>query len=162
MLFRARLYCTTHFLFPGISFSSPLYYPAFNKSVPHVPWIFVPGVPHVARSVKRFSYKGTDYTTVLHLADSTTVFQIGANEGEDMGINIGDMWSHALGLSEVLVTDRASAVHSITVIDEVGLIQVQVIDTLDGNIVRKIPADEIVKLVSRIRETLDEWLDVVA
>ena len=48
------------------------------------------------------------------------------------------------------------------VIDEAGLIQVQVIDTLDGNIVRKIPADEIVKLVSRIRETLDERLDVVA
>ena len=48
------------------------------------------------------------------------------------------------------------------VIDEAGLIQVQVIDTLDGNIVRKIPADEIVKLVSRIRETLDDRLDVVA
>ena len=79
-----------------------------------------------------------------------------------MGINIGDMWSHALGLSEVLVTNRASAAHSITVIDEAGLIQVQVVDSLDGNIVRKIPADEIVKLVSRIRETLDEWLDVVA
>ena len=66
---------------------------------------------------KRFSYKGTDYTTVLHLADSTTVFQIGANEGEDMGVNIGDMRSHALGLNEVLVTDRASAARSITVID---------------------------------------------
>ena len=48
------------------------------------------------------------------------------------------------------------------VIDEAGLIQVQGIDTLDGNIVRKIPADEIVKLISRIRETLDERLDVVA
>ena len=47
-------------------------------------------------------------------------------------------------------------------IDEAGLVQVQVIDTLDGNIVRKIPADEIVKLVSRIRETLDDRLDVVA
>jgi len=48
------------------------------------------------------------------------------------------------------------------VIDEAGLVQVQVIDTSDGNIVRKIPADEIVKLVSRIRETLDDRLDVVA
>ena len=38
----------------------------------------------------------------------------------------------------------------------------EVIDTLDGNIVRKVPADEIVKLVSRIRETLDDRLDVVA
>ena len=57
------------------------------------------------------------YSTVLHLADNTTVFQIGANEGEDMGINIGDMRSHALGLNEVLVTDRASAARSITIID---------------------------------------------
>ena len=47
------------------------------------------------------------------------------------------------------------------VIDEAGLVQVQVIDTMDGNIVRKIPADEIVKLVSRIRETLSDRLDVV-
>ena len=48
------------------------------------------------------------------------------------------------------------------VIVEAGLVQVQFIDTLDGNIVRKVPADEIVKLVSRIRETLDDRLDVVA
>ena len=48
------------------------------------------------------------------------------------------------------------------VIDEAGLVQVQVIDTIDGNIVRKIPSDAIVKLVSRIRETLNERLDVVA
>ena len=46
------------------------------------------------------------------------------------------------------------------VIDEAGLVQVQVIDTTDGNIVRKVPADEIVKLISRIRETLNERLDV--
>ena len=45
------------------------------------------------------------------------MFQIGANEGEDMGINIGDMRAHALGLNEVLVTDRESAARSITVID---------------------------------------------
>ena len=57
------------------------------------------------------------YSTVLHLADNTTVFQIGANEGEDMGINIGDMRAHALGLNEVLVTDRESAARSITIID---------------------------------------------
>jgi flagellin len=57
------------------------------------------------------------YTTILHLADNTTVFQIGANEGEDMGINLGDMRSEALGLNKVLVTDRESAARSITVID---------------------------------------------
>jgi flagellin len=57
------------------------------------------------------------YQTILHLADNTTVFQIGANEGEDMGINIGDMRSEALGLNGVLVTDRESAARSITIID---------------------------------------------
>ena len=67
---------------------------------------------------KGFVYTtSNDYSTVLHLADNTTVFQIGANEGEDMGINIGDMRAHALGLNEVLVTDRESAARSITVID---------------------------------------------
>ena len=66
---------------------------------------------------KSYVYTTEDYKTVLHLADNTTVFQIGANEGEDMGINIGDMRAHALGLNEVLVTDRESAARSITIID---------------------------------------------
>jgi flagellin len=57
------------------------------------------------------------YQTILHLADNTTVYQIGANEGEDMGVNIGDMRSEALGLNGVLVTDRESAARAITVID---------------------------------------------
>jgi flagellin len=59
----------------------------------------------------------SSYETILHLADNTAVFQIGANEGEDMGINIGDMSAHALGVSNILVTDRESAARSITVID---------------------------------------------
>ncbi len=59
----------------------------------------------------------TEYETYLHLADNSTVFQIGANEGEDMGIDIGNMSSHALGIHRVLVTDRGSASRSITVID---------------------------------------------
>ncbi|MFC2593506.1 MAG: flagellin [Fretibacterium sp.] len=66
---------------------------------------------------KAFDSRTVDYDTVLHLADNTTVFQIGANEGEDMGINIGDMRAHALGLNAVLVTDRESAARSITIID---------------------------------------------
>jgi flagellin len=60
---------------------------------------------HVARDV------------FLHLADNTTVFQIGANEGEDMGIHIGDMRSEALGLNRVLLTDRETTARSITLID---------------------------------------------
>jgi flagellin len=57
------------------------------------------------------------YETFLHLADNTTVFQIGANEGEDMGVNIGNMSAESLGIHNLIVTDRASAARSITVID---------------------------------------------
>ena len=57
------------------------------------------------------------YETILHLADNTTVFQIGANEKEDMGISIGNMSAAALGVDKLLVTDRESAARSITVID---------------------------------------------
>jgi len=59
----------------------------------------------------------TAYETIVHLADNTTVFQIGANEKEDMGINIGAMGTKALGIDSVLVTDRVSAGRSITTID---------------------------------------------
>ncbi|MDR2179020.1 MAG: flagellin [Synergistaceae bacterium] len=64
-----------------------------------------------------FTYTAEAQDVYLHLADNTTVYQIGANEGEDMGINLGDMRAEALGLNAVLVTDRASAARSITVID---------------------------------------------
>ncbi len=69
--------------------------------------------------LKRFTFAedSATYETYVHLADNTTVFQIGANEGEDMGINIGAMGVDALGTAGVLVTDRASAARSITVID---------------------------------------------
>jgi len=59
----------------------------------------------------------TAYETVVHLADNTTVFQIGANEKEDMGINIAAMGTRALGIDSVLVTDRVSAGRAITTID---------------------------------------------
>jgi len=57
------------------------------------------------------------YETSLHLADNSTVFQIGANENEDMGVDIGDMSARSLGIHRVLVTDRDSAARSITIID---------------------------------------------
>ena len=66
-----------------------------------------------------WKWSGADgsYETIVHLADNTTVFQIGANEKEDMGINIGAMGSKALGVNNILVTDRENAARSITVID---------------------------------------------
>jgi flagellin len=57
------------------------------------------------------------YETIIHLADNTTVFQIGANEGEDMGLDIGDMGAIALGVRNIIVTDRESAARAITIVD---------------------------------------------
>ena len=48
------------------------------------------------------------------------------------------------------------------VIDEADLVQIQVIDTDDGKIIRKIPADEIVELVKKLHDILSERLDVKA
>jgi flagellin len=70
-------------------------------------------------TTKKFelSQANGNYETVIHLADNTTVFQIGANEGEDMSVDIGDMSAHALGIDNILVTDRESAARSITLLD---------------------------------------------
>jgi flagellin len=79
-------------------------------------------------TTRKFDLSADDgiYETILHLADNTTVFQIGANQGEDMGINIGDMSAHALGVDNILVTDRESAARSITVIDNaIGRVSTQ-------------------------------------
>jgi flagellin len=64
-----------------------------------------------------FTKQASPYQTTVHIADNTTVLQIGANEGEDMGLNIGSMSSFSLGINKVLVTDRESAARSITIID---------------------------------------------
>jgi flagellin len=55
--------------------------------------------------------------TIVHLSDNTTVFQIGANQGEDMAIDIGDMGVLALGLNNVVVTDKEAASRAMGAID---------------------------------------------
>ena len=67
--------------------------------------------------LKKYTYSSSIQETILHLSDNTTVLQIGANEGEDMGLNIGDMRSHALGLDGVNVMSQERAARSITIID---------------------------------------------
>ena len=57
------------------------------------------------------------FETILHLVDNSTIFQIGANEGEDVAVDIGNMSAAALGVSRVIVTDRESAARAITIID---------------------------------------------
>ena len=57
------------------------------------------------------------YETMLHLVDNSTIFQVGANEGEDVAVDIGNMSADALGVTRVIVTDRNSAARAITIID---------------------------------------------
>jgi flagellin len=57
------------------------------------------------------------YETILHLVDNSTVFQVGANENEDVSVDIGNMSSDALGISRIIVTDRASAGRAMTILD---------------------------------------------
>ena len=67
--------------------------------------------------LKKYVYSSTTEETTLHLSDNTTILQIGANEGEDMALNLGDMRSHALGLDGVNVMSHDRAARSITIID---------------------------------------------
>ncbi|MCR5347739.1 MAG: hypothetical protein K6E38_08170 [Fretibacterium sp.] len=110
---------------------------------------------------KLFEYSASKYTTYLHLADNTTVLQVGANEGEDLALDIGDMSAHALGLDAVNVTNRASAARAITLIDrandkvsaqrsKLGAYQ----NRLDHTIGRlSIASENLMGAYSRIRDT---------
>lgn len=47
--------------------------------------------------------------TFVHISDNTTVFHIGANQKQDIGVGIGDMSSRALGVNNILVTSNDQA-----------------------------------------------------
>jgi uncharacterized FlaG/YvyC family protein len=48
------------------------------------------------------------------------------------------------------------------VLENAGVVQIQVIDARDGRVVRKIPADEVIKFIEGLREQLDDHMDVWA
>lgn len=53
----------------------------------------------------------------IHIAANSTNFQIGANQGERMSIDLGNMSAGALGVDNILVTDTGNASRSISVLD---------------------------------------------
>lgn len=61
--------------------------------------------------------EASSYEAIVHIVDSSTVFQIGANEGEDIAIDIGNMSAGSLGVTNINVSTRESASKSIGVID---------------------------------------------
>ena len=48
------------------------------------------------------------------------------------------------------------------VIEEADMVQIQVVNNEDGQVVRRIPADEIIEMVKQIHKALSERLDVMA
>ena len=57
------------------------------------------------------------YEAIVHIVDSSTVFQIGANEGEDIAIDIGNMSAGSLGVTNINVSTRESAAKALGMID---------------------------------------------
>ena len=70
--------------------------------------------------------------------------------------DLKDVLGKTLEVADLLIPRRHL---EFEIIDEADLVQVQVIDTDDGSVVRKIPADEIIELVKQIHKTLSERLD---
>ncbi len=60
---------------------------------------------------------GDTQSTYVHLVDNTQVFQIGANELQNMTAAIGDMRASSLGVDKILLTDISSAGKAITTLD---------------------------------------------
>ncbi len=56
-----------------------------------------------------FTSTATRAETFVHISDNTTVFHIGANQKQDIGVGIGDMSSRALGVNNILVTSNDQA-----------------------------------------------------
>jgi uncharacterized FlaG/YvyC family protein len=48
------------------------------------------------------------------------------------------------------------------VLEDAGVVQIQVIDANDGRIVRKIPADEVIKFIKSMKNKIDDRVDVLA
>ena len=56
--------------------------------------------------------------TFVHLADRTTVLQIGANQKQDIGFGIGNMGTESLGVGNIQVTTNELATRAIGKIDK--------------------------------------------
>lgn len=64
------------------------------------------------------AYTLNSLTGDVEITGTESNFQIGANEGQVVGLSISDMTTTGLGIDSVTVTDHASAQSAISVIDE--------------------------------------------
>jgi flagellin len=89
---------------------------------PHVDVEFDPlaGIGKVSDFDSKKAFKtmaGNNHITHIHLKDSTMVFQIGPNPGQDVGAAIGRLDSRALGVHGISVTDRDKANQAMDALD---------------------------------------------
>jgi uncharacterized FlaG/YvyC family protein len=47
------------------------------------------------------------------------------------------------------------------ILEDSGIVQMQVIDASNGRVVRKIPADEVIKFIKAVKEQIDDRVDVL-
>lgn len=76
------------------------------------------GVKSVWNDTKKsYDLSAEVYKATLHLANTGLTFQTGANQGDEIAINIGDMSTSALGLDEVNTATIEGAARAIKLID---------------------------------------------
>ena len=104
----------------------------------------------------------------IHLSDNTMVFHIGANPLQDVGAAIGDMSAEALGVDNILVTNRESANRALSQIDyaiatvsseraKLGAVQNRLEHTINN---LTVAAENLAAAESRVRD-LDFALEMV-
>ena len=111
---------------------------------------------------------GATHNTFVHLADNSMVFHIGANQLQDVDAAIGDMRAEALGVDNILVTNRSAANDAIGTIDnainrvsaersKMGALQNRLEHTINN---LGVAAENLTAAESRIRD-LDFALEMV-
>ena len=65
-----------------------------------------------------FASIATGATTFVHIADRSTVLQVGANPLQDLSASVGNMTAASIGIDNIQVTSNALANRAITTIDK--------------------------------------------
>ena len=91
---------------------------AINKNI-DVEFSHMAGIKSIwDDTAKKYKLQAEEFSTIVHVSDQTNTFQIGANQGEELLLSIGDMSASGLSLDKISVVTRESATRSITIVDE--------------------------------------------
>ncbi|MDR2179019.1 MAG: flagellar protein FlaG [Synergistaceae bacterium] len=104
---------------------------------------------HSARSIDLFVPRGVPAAANAR-AEKTGVFQL--DEGDTR-----ELLQRTVDLASVFERNL-----KFEIIKDAGILQIQVINSTDGAVVRKIPPDEVVKLVAYLKDQLSANMNVLA